>query len=119
MKKVFSILLALGLVLTMGVMSAVPAAAVTPGTITVDVDNPLAGELSDYEICFHNGSTLYVADVDYIDIMCPAGTDLTAAVVLDVAVGTSCATAVTFAWTDLISGLNVRVYPGVDIDKCQ
>ena len=76
MKKVFGIVLALALVLTSVVASAVPAAAVTEGTLEVCLSYPLAKELSDYCISFHNGSTLKQT-FDYIDIMFPYGTNAT------------------------------------------
>ena len=120
MKKVFSILLALGLVLTMGVMSAVPAAAVTPGTITVKVSNPLAGELSDYDICFHNGSNLLLADGDYIDIMFPAGTDITTVTAVTTSTSTSCGGTLTLntAAFILVGTTAIRIHVAADILKC-
>ena len=75
MKKVFGIVLALALVLTATVASAVPAGAVTEGTVNVCIDNPIAGQVSNYCISFHNGSLLKGADGDFIDVMFPYGTD--------------------------------------------
>jgi len=76
-KKVFSIVLALALVLTAVVVSAVPAGAVTPGTVEVCLSNPINFETSDYCIYFHNGSLLKEADSDFIDIIFPTGTNCT------------------------------------------
>jgi hypothetical protein len=81
-KKIFGIVLALALVLTMAVASAVPVAAVSAGTLNVCVGNPIAGENSTYCITFHNEGTLKSADLDYIDIMFPTGTDVTGATVI-------------------------------------
>jgi hypothetical protein len=75
-KKVFGIVLALALVLTMAVASAVPAAAVSAGTVNVCVGNPLAMQNSTYCISFHNEGTLKGADNDTIDIMFPTGTNV-------------------------------------------
>jgi hypothetical protein len=83
-KKVFGIVLALALVLTAAVASAVPAGAVTEGTVNVCIDNPIAGKVSNYCISFHNGSLLKGADGDFIDVMFPYGTDASGATVITV-----------------------------------
>jgi hypothetical protein len=82
-KKVFGIVIALALVLTMAVASAVPAAAVS-APITVCLSNPIAGENSTYCIFFHNNSLLKGADLDFIDLMFPMGTVCTGATVVSV-----------------------------------
>jgi hypothetical protein len=118
-KKVFSIALALAVALSM--LIAVPVGAVTPGTIEVYVLNPLAGQLSDYEICFHNGSTLVAADGDFIDIMFPAGTDVTTVTAVTAVTGTSCETAtnpLALTGYTLVGTTGIRIYVGADVLKC-
>lgn len=118
MKKLISILVALGLVLGLTLM-ATPAAA-TDVIVDVDLDNPLAGELAEYTIIFHNGSTLE-GGVDYFDVMFPAGTNLTtvSAVAVykaaSVALLTTAPVAVAGLWwtvgdTDLRIGLTDDIY---------
>ena len=121
MKEVLSIVLALALVLTLGLASATPVAAVS-APITVVVSNPLAGQLADYTIRFHNDSTLE-GGVDYIDVMFPAGTDVTTVTGVTVTKGPSMATDTATpvaapAWYPI--GLTViRIWPDDDILTCK
>ena len=66
--------MALGLLLTFSAMAS-PVAAVEEGTVFVGLTNPIAKEVANYCIQFHNIGTL--EDGDYIDIMFPFGTDVT------------------------------------------
>jgi hypothetical protein len=77
-RKLISILVALGLLISFSAM-ATPVAAVEEGTVSVTLFNPVAKEVSDYCIKFHNIGTLETDD--YIDIMFPLGTDVTGAYV--------------------------------------
>jgi len=83
-KKIFSIVLALALVLTAVVASTVPAGAVTAGTVNVCLSDPIALQTSDYCISFHNGSLLKGDNGDFIDVMFPYGTDASGATVMRV-----------------------------------
>jgi hypothetical protein len=83
-KKVFGIVLALALLLTAALASAVPASAVTDGTVEVCLSNPIAKQASDYCISFHNGSLLKGDDGDFIDVMFPVGTDVSTVTAVEV-----------------------------------
>jgi len=99
-KKVFSICVALSLLLVLGLASSAPLAAVQ-APITVEVTNPIAWDLSDYIIKFKTAELL-LGPADYIDIMFPTGTDL--ATVTSVAV-TLPATVTTYT----VIGTNLRI----------
>jgi hypothetical protein len=71
-KKLISILVTLGVVLGLTLVAVAPVAAVD-APIEVEVYPPLAGQLADYDIMFHNGSLLLAGD--WIDVMFPAGTN--------------------------------------------
>jgi hypothetical protein len=73
-RKLISIFVALGLLLSFGVM-ATPVAAVEEGTVNVALNYSVACAESDYCITFHNIGTLEAGD--FIDIMFPLGTDVT------------------------------------------
>ena len=100
MKKVFSICVALSLLLVLGLASSAPLAAVQ-ASITVEVTNPIAWDLSDYIIKFKTAGLL-LGPADYIDIMFPTGTGL--ATVTSVAV-TVPATVTTYT----VIGTNLRI----------
>ncbi len=100
MKKVFSVCVALSLLLVLALASSAPLAAVQ-ASITVEVTNPIAWDLSDYIIKFKNAGLL-LGPADYIDIMFPTGTDL--ATVTSVAV-TVPATVTTYA----VIGSNLHI----------
>ena len=74
-KKVFGIVLALALVLSMAVV-ATPVGAVI-SNITVTQDNPIATGTSDYIITFNMQQPL--EQYEYVDVGFPAGTDITGA----------------------------------------
>jgi hypothetical protein len=127
-KKVFSILLALALMLTMAVASAVPAAAVQ-APIYVEIDNPIAKEAGDYTITFHNVGTL-IAD-DWIDIMFPTGTVATyldgnativkgakKADVVSLGKQVTSADPVDVLDTQVISATSVRITLNDTVEKC-
>jgi hypothetical protein len=80
-RKLISILVALGLLVSFSAM-ATPVAAVEEGSLDVCVGNPIAGQNSTYCITFHNIGTLKSEDDDYIDIMFPTGTDTSGATVI-------------------------------------
>ena len=87
MKRAFSIVLALALVLTMMVASAAPAAAVSPGTVTVAFPTAfsnIAGQNATYRIQFHNNELLVAGE--YIDVAFPPGTGISHLVLADVTV---------------------------------
>jgi hypothetical protein len=118
-KKVFSILLALALMLTMAVASAVPAAAVE-APIYVEVDNPIAKQDGDYTITFHNVGTL-IAGSDWIDIMFPFGTDVTGWSLVKLTTGPTEHTATNLCligFIDTIAPDVLRIWPGCNITKC-
>jgi len=118
-KKVFSILLALALMLTMAVASAVPAAAVE-APIYVEVDNPIAKEAGDYTITFHNVGIL-IAGSDWIDIMFPFGTDVTGWSLVMLTTGPTEHTATNLCligFIDTIAPDTLRIWPGCNITKC-
>jgi hypothetical protein len=71
-RKLVSILVALGVVLSFSLMAA-PAAAVEE-PITVCLEQEVACEADNYTIVFHNIGTLMTGD--WIDIMFPAGTNV-------------------------------------------
>lgn len=70
MRKLISILVALGVVLSFSLMAA-PAAAVEE-PVTVCLEEEIACEADNYTIAFHNVGTLLAGD--WIDIMFPKGT---------------------------------------------
>lgn len=74
MKKVFGIILALALALSMTVM-AIPAGAAI-SNITVTQSNPITGALSTYNITFTMEQPLDGTMFEGIDITFPAGTDV-------------------------------------------
>jgi hypothetical protein len=122
-KKLISIIVTLGVVLGLTLMAA-PVAAVTPGTIEVTLDNPLAGPAtSDYLISFHNGANLLAADGDFIDVMFPAGTNVAAVVNVFLDIGATRAAAEAAAGTTpvpfvIVGTTALRLYIVADIVKC-
>ena len=90
MKRAFSIVLALALVLTMMVASAAPAGAVSAGTVSVQITTceNVRGLNTTYNVFFHNRELLLGVDGDYIDVDFPLGTGFTALTDVDVFVGT-------------------------------
>jgi hypothetical protein len=99
-KKLFSICVALSLLLVLGLASSAPLAAVQ-ASITVEVTNPIAWDLSDYTIKFKTAGLL-LGPADYIDIMFPTGTGL--ATVTSVAV-----TVPAIVTTYTVIGTNLRI----------
>ncbi len=72
MKKLFSIVLALALMLSMTVMATPASAAIS--NVEVTVTNPIAGQVGDYTISFTMQQPLDFGSANYIDIGFPAGT---------------------------------------------
>jgi hypothetical protein len=72
MKKLFSIVLALALMLSMTVMATPASAAIS--NVKVTVTNPLGGALGNYTISFTMQQPLDFWSANYIDIGFPAGT---------------------------------------------
>jgi len=99
-KRVFSICVALWLLLILGLASSAPLAAVET-SITVEVINPIAWDLSDYIIKFRTAGFL-LGPADHIDIMFPRGTGLTTVTSVSVTVP---ATVTTYA----VIGTNIRI----------
>jgi hypothetical protein len=99
-KRVFSICVALWLLLILGLASSAPIAAVET-SITVEVINPIAWDLSDYIIKFRTAGFL-LGPADHIDIMFPKGTGLTTVTSVYVTVP---ATVTTYA----VIGTNIRI----------
>lgn len=121
MKKLISILVAVGLLMAFSAV-ATPVAA-TDVVVDVEVLNPLAGQLSDYFVIFHNGSTLLFG-WDWIDVMFPAGTDITTvtAVWIDTAATAGALdplAAIPVAFFMPIGTTTIRLDPTVDIEKCE
>ena len=119
MKRVFSIVMALALALTMLIGATAPAAAVS-WVLVLEPEYPLAGQNSTYEILFHNNSALQGGGVDHIDVIFPFGTNLTN--VLPVVMLTRCGTATTYSLAAIFNQYNVgtrtvRIFPTADIDK--
>jgi hypothetical protein len=121
-RKIISILVALALVLGFSAMVG-PAAAVE-APITVKVDNPIAGELAEYTIEFHNvGALVYY--LDYIDVMFPEGTDVSTVTDVVVTKGPTKATddttlVSTFLDSVPVSDKTLRIWLYYDvIDKCE
>jgi len=85
MKRVLNMAVALGLVLVLSLSSPAQVTAVK-APITVEVTNPIAYELSDYIVTFQNVGLL-VGATDYIDVMFPAGTDVTTVTAVTVSKG--------------------------------
>ena len=79
MKRAISIAFALALTLTM--VLAAPASAVIAGTVVVAIDEPIAGDTTDWTVSFQNRAALSGANSDYIDVYFPAGTDASGATV--------------------------------------
>jgi len=99
-KRVFSICVALWLLLILGLASSAPLAAVET-SIIVEVINPIAWDLSDYIIKFRTAGFL-LGPADHIDIMFPRGTGLTTVTSVSVTVP---ATVTTYA----VIGTNIRI----------
>ena len=72
MKKIFGIVLALSLVLSLTVMAAPASAAIS--NVKVTVTNPVAGQVGDYTISFTMQQPVDFWSANYIDIGFPAGT---------------------------------------------
>jgi hypothetical protein len=100
-KRVFSICLALSLLVVLALASS-PRVAAVQASLTVEVTNPLAWEPSDYVIKFKTAGLL-LGPADYIDIMFPSGTDLATVTSVSVTVP---ATLTTYT----VSGTNLRIW---------
>jgi hypothetical protein len=115
----------------LAVGATVPAAAVE-APISVDVDNPIAGELAEYTIEFHNVGLLTWLSADWIDVMFPFGTDLSTVTGVTVTKAASKAKLDTAPVAVLLFGYAVmpaptgetaprtmRIYLDDIIDKCE
>jgi len=113
-KKVFSILLALAVVLGLSLAAMPVGAELAPPT--VELSNPIGEELSDYTITFHNPQILKGDDGDYIDVHFPVGTDITGIGVVTVTILPATAVAV----TPQVFNNNIRLVldAGEIIEKC-
>ena len=132
MKRAFSIVLALALVLTMMVASAAPAGAVSAGTVSVQITTceNVRGLNTTYNVFFHNRELLLGVDGDYIDVDFPLGTGFDALTDVDVFVGTEAVVkgpplggaAINTTFADPVApGRTVRIYldDGFQILKSQ
>ena len=130
MKRAFSIVLALALALTMLVGSALPAGAVSEGTVFVIPFGAIGGQPDTYFVWFHNDGLLTGDDNGFIDVLFPVGTNVSAAVLLikgssptqlvNYILGDP-STAVTVNFTDQVYGtkdLRIRLDEGAIINKC-
>lgn len=118
MRKLISILVTLGVVLGLSLVAAAPVAAVDAPVVVV-VEEPLAGASANYTIIFHNGSLLLAND--WIDVMFPAGTNASAAVLGFVKTSADGITWSTVAGSSIIAqdATYVRIELGAEILKCE
>jgi len=126
-RKLISILVALGVVLSFSLM-ATPAAAVEE-PVNVYLENEIACVADNYSIVFHNVGTLM--EGDFIDIMFPKGTKAgtivgnasivkgaTKSAVTSKGACVATADAVDVLATDVVSNISVRITLNGTIEKC-